>query len=63
MTEAQHELPLVAATGTTGMVGRRARELFPELGWEPLAVDVTDQTAVEAAVAATPAAVIFNLAA
>lgn len=63
MSEAKHGLPLVAATGTTGMVGRRAKELFPELGWEPLTLDITDQAAVEAAVTATPAAVIINLAA
>jgi len=63
MIEAPYELPLVAATGTTGMVGRRAKELFPELGWDPLAVDITDQAAVDTAVAATPAAVIINLAA
>jgi hypothetical protein len=42
MIEASYGLPLVAATGTTGMVGRRAKELFPELGWDPLAVDITD---------------------
>jgi len=61
MIEASDGLPLVAATGTTGMVGRRAKELFPELGWDPLAVDITDQAAVDTATAATPATVIINL--
>jgi len=63
MIEASYGPPLVAATGTTGMVGQRAKELFPELGWESLAVDITDQAAVDTAIAATPATVIINLAA
>jgi len=56
------EAPLIAATGTTGMIGRRAQELFPDLGWEPLAADITDRAAVDAAVARTSAPVIINLA-
>ncbi|GAA3869171.1 dTDP-4-dehydrorhamnose reductase [Leifsonia kafniensis] len=63
MHDATLEWPLVAATGMTGMIGRRAKELFPELGWDSLGVDITDQSAVDAAVASTRASVIINLAA
>jgi dTDP-4-dehydrorhamnose reductase len=56
------EAPLIAATGTTGMIGRRAQELLPDLRWEPLAADITDRAAVDAAVARTSAPVIINLA-
>ena len=62
MLDTTAEAPLIAATGTTGMIGRRARELFPDLGWEPLAADITDRAAVDAAVARTSAPVIINLA-
>lgn len=63
MLDTTTEPPLVAATGVTGMLGRRAQELFPALGWEPLMVDITDQRAVEDAVAKTSAPVVINLAA
>ena len=63
MQDTENGWPMVAATGLTGMIGRRAKELFPELGWQPLAVDITDRAAVEAAVAKTNAPVIINLAA
>ncbi len=62
MADTTAEAPLIAATGTTGMIGRRAQELFPDLGWEPLAADITDKVAVDAAVANTSAPVIINLA-
>ena len=63
MHDVRSESPLIAATGMTGMIGRRAKELFPELGWEPLGVDITDRAAVDAAVAQTSAPVVMNLAA
>lgn len=53
----------IAATGLTGMLGLRLQELFPDIGWEQLAVDITDAGAVAAAVAATDADVVINLAA
>ena len=62
MLDTNAETPLIAATGTTGMIGRAAQELFPDLGWEPLAADITDRAAVDAAVARTSAPVIINLA-
>jgi hypothetical protein len=48
MLDTTTEPPLVAATGITGMIGRQAKEQFPDLGWEPLMVDITDRTAVTA---------------
>jgi dTDP-4-dehydrorhamnose reductase len=45
------------------MIGRRAQELYPSLGWAPLSVDVTNAAAVDAAVANTDATVVVNLAA
>jgi len=63
MGDALTEPPLVAATGMTGMIGMRAKELFPELGWHSLGVDITDQTAVDAGIAATSAPVVINFAA
>lgn len=63
MHDAPSASPLIAATGMTGMIGRRAKERFPELGWEPLGVDITDRAAVDAAVLKTSAPVVVNLAA
>lgn len=53
----------IAATGFSGMVGGRARELGHERPWEALAVDITNSSAVEAAVEATSASTIVNFAA
>jgi dTDP-4-dehydrorhamnose reductase len=45
------------------MLGRQAKEQFPYLGWEPLMVNITDRTEVEAAIENTEAPVVVNVAA